>query len=456
MLPTLFLSRLRTHLWQERAALSRSEDLAIRVGRYVFSLVRDLFDGQLSMRAMSLVYTTLLSLVPFLALGFSVLKALGVHNTLEPVLFEFLRPLGPQAADITGSIIGFVEKIQVGLLGSVGVALLFYTAISLIQKVESSFNYIWRIERPRPFAQRVGEYLSVLMVGPVMVFLAIGATASVLNSGVVSQIKNIEPFGFALYGVTRLIPYAMIVGMFTFLYAYMPNTRVSLRAASIAGLTSGVLWQSASIAFGSVVAGTTNYDAIYSSFAVVILLLIWLYVGWLILLIGCQLAFYIQHPAHMKPDRVLPLASGRHSEYLALMIMGTTGRRFIEGKPGMAQEDLARELGAAPEHVARAVDTLITRGFLTEAGRLRTLLIPARDLESATLGELWRAIRAGNSELRPLGRLGHEIVELIDEAERGFVEAQGRTTLREWLNKPAAEVDQAASAIPASLSSDRT
>ncbi|TDU24227.1 tRNA-processing RNAse BN [Panacagrimonas perspica] len=437
MLPTNFLSRLRVHLWQERAALSRSETRLIQTGRYVFSLTRDLFEGQLSMRAMSLVYTTLLSLVPFLALGFSVLKALGVRNTLEPVLFELLRPLGPQAADLTGKIIGFVEKIQVGLLGSVGVALLFYTAISLIQKVESSFNYIWRIERSRPFVQRVGEYLSVLMVGPVMVFAALGITASVLNSGVVTQIKNIEPFGFALYSLTRLIPYAMIVGMFTFLYAYMPNTKVNLKAAAIAGLTSGVLWQTASVAFASFVAGTTNYDAIYSSFAVVILLLIWLYVGWLILLIGCQLAFYIQHPAHMKPDRIVPLASGRHSEYLALMIMGTAGQRFIEGKPAVAQEDLVRELGAAPEHVARAVDTLIARGFLTESGRLRTQLIPARDLESATLGDLWRAIRAGTSELKPQQELGREIVELLDDAERGFVESKGRTSLREWLKKDA-------------------
>lgn len=387
------------------------------------------------MRAMSLVYTTLLSLVPFLALGFSVLKALGVHNTLEPVLFEFLRPLGPQAAEVTANIIGFVEKIQVGLLGSLGVALLFYTAISLIQKVEASFNFIWRIERPRPFAQRIGEYLSVLMVGPVVVFLAIGLTASVLNSGFVAQIKEIAPFGFVLYGITRLVPYAMIVGMFTFLYAYMPNTKVTWRAAAVGGLTAGVLWQSASLAFASIVAGATNYDAIYSSFAVIILLLIWLYIGWLILLIGCQLAFYVQHPAHMKAERHVPLPAGRQAEYLALMIMATAGRRFLEGKPAMAPEEFARELGAPPEHVARAVDTLITCGFLAETGRQRTQLTPARDLDSVTLGELWRAIRGGNAGLRPLQALGRDVVKLIDQAESGFNESHGRLTLRDWLKR---------------------
>lgn len=437
MLPTNLLGRLRTHLWEEREALSRREAWVIRVGRHVFALVRDLFEGQLSMRAMSLVYTTLLSLVPFLALGFSVLKALGVHNTLQPVLAQFLAPLGPQGAEITGNIIGFVEKIQVGVLGSVGVALLFYTAISLIQKVESSFNFIWRIERARPFAQRVGEYLSVLMVGPVVVFSALGMTASVLNSGLVMQIQDIEPFGTLLYGITRLIPYAMIVGMFTFLYAYVPNTKVRLRAAAIGGLTSGVLWQTASFVFASFVAGATNYNAIYSSFAIVIFLLIWLYVGWLILLIGCQLAFYVQHPAHMKPDRHIPLPAGRQAEYLALMIMGMAGKRFIEAQPALAPEEFARELGAAPEHIARAVETLISRGFLTEAGRLRTQLVPARDLDSVTVGELWRAVRAGDSELRPHAALGYQVVRLLDEGERHFMEQSGNISLREWLRAKA-------------------
>ncbi|MGQ0700984.1 MAG: YihY/virulence factor BrkB family protein [Panacagrimonas sp.] len=435
MIPVDRLQQLRSRLWEERPLSSRSQVWLMRVGRYTFALIRDLFDGQLSMRAMSLVYTTLLSVVPFLALGFSVLKALGAHNKLEPVLLEFLRPLGPQGSDIAANVIGFVEKIQVGLLGSVGVALLFYTAISLIQKVESSFNFVWRIERPRPFAQRVGEYLGVLMVGPVLVFTALTMTATVLNSSVVLQIKSIEPFGSLLYGLTRLIPYAMIVGMFTFLYAYMPNTRVKLRAAAVGGLVAGLLWQTASFAFASFVSGATDYNAIYSGFAIVIFLLIWLYVGWLILLIGCQLTFYIQHPAHMKPDRNVPLPAGRQSEYLALLIMGTAGRRFIDGKPALAQEEFARELGATPEHVARAVETLIERGYLTEAGRTRAQLVPARDLEAVTLGELWRAVREGSSPLRPSDPLGREVIVLLDAADKSFVEQYGAISIREWLRQ---------------------
>ena len=433
MLPEHWLSRLRTWLWEPSLRTRRWEATVVRLGRYLFAIARDLIEGQISMRAMSLVYTTLLSLVPFLALGFSVLKALGVHNSLEPVLYEFLRPLGPQAEELTLNVIGFVEKIQVGVLGSLGVALLFYTAISLIQKVESSFNFIWRIERPRPFGQRVGEYLGVLMVGPVVVFSALGFTASVLNSGLVMQIKGIAPFGFLLYGVTRLIPYALIVGMFTFMYAYIPNTRVKLQAAVVGGLAAGVLWQSASLAFASFVASAPNYNAIYSSFAILIFLLIWLYVGWLVLLIGCQLAFYIQHPAHMKPDRGTPLPASRESEYMALMVMGLTGRRFITGQPALTQEALARELGVNPERVARAVETLIEQGYLTEAGQSRTLLVPARDLESISLGSLWQAVRKGSAQILPQQELSQRVIKVLDDAEQPFAERYGSLSLRTWL-----------------------
>ena len=225
-----YLQRLRARLWTHdpNQPPRRFEQL----GRYVFVIARDLIDGQLTMRAMSLVYTTLLSIVPLLALAFSVLKALGAHNALRPFLLEFLAPLGAQAEELASNVVGFIEKIQVGVLGSLGVALLFWSALSLIQKVESSFNYVWRVERPRPLSQKLGEYFAVLTIGPVLIFTAIGITASVMSSALVSGLARIEPFGYLVYLLGKLIPYLLIVGLFTFVYAFVPNTRVRPRAAA--------------------------------------------------------------------------------------------------------------------------------------------------------------------------------------------------------------------------------
>ncbi|TXH06358.1 MAG: YihY/virulence factor BrkB family protein [Nevskiaceae bacterium] len=436
-----WLQHLHQRLWQEDGALGRSERALVRTGRYVFALCRDLFEGQISMRAMSLVYTTLLSLVPILALAFSVLKALGVHNTLEPLLAQFLSPLGSQADQITQNIIGFVDRMKVGVLGSVGISLLLYSAVSLIQKVEASFNFIWRIARPRPLSQRVSEYISVLMIGPVLVFSAIGLTASVTSNSIVARITAIEPFGLLFIGLTKLLPYVLIVAAFSFLYSFVPNTRVRWQAAAGGGLFAGLLWQTCSVLFASFVAGATNYNAIYSGFAIFIFLLIWLHLGWLILLMGCQLAYYLQNPAQVAPHRIAPALSGRGAEYLGLMIMVLCGRRFLSGEEGLTQEQLARELHALPEHVAQSVEVLLRDGLLIEAGRKRTQLLPGMDLDSMALTRLWRLARAGNSLMPRIdGPAAQQVAALLDEAEARFEKAHQGLSLRQFI----LELDQRA------------
>ncbi|HEX9720369.1 MAG TPA: YhjD/YihY/BrkB family envelope integrity protein, partial [Ramlibacter sp.] len=205
-----WLRRLREILWGERVALTRYQHELRQAGRYIYALARDLLDGQINMRAMSLIYTTLLSLVPLLALGFSLLKGLGVHNSLQPVLDRFLAPLGPQGMQLSQNIITFVENIKVGVLGSFSVMLLLYAVLSMIQKVEDSFNFIWRIEARRKLGQRVSEYLSVLLVGPAAIVLALGTTATVANSEFVARLAQVEPLGLVFYVVGRLVPYAVI------------------------------------------------------------------------------------------------------------------------------------------------------------------------------------------------------------------------------------------------------
>ncbi len=149
-----FIAQLRSELWQSDQQQSplwrRIFARAVLIG---YAVVRDLIDGQLTLRAMSLVYSSLLSLAPLIAVSFSVLKAFGVHNQLQPALQSMLEPLGDKGVEITNNIVNFVENIQVGVLGSMGLALLFYTVVSLMQKVEKSFNYTWRVTQSRSFAQ---------------------------------------------------------------------------------------------------------------------------------------------------------------------------------------------------------------------------------------------------------------------------------------------------------------
>jgi membrane protein len=206
---------IREHIWRaDLSAMRPWKAWLTQLLRVLYVVTRDLTDGQLTLRAMSLVYTTLLSLVPLLAVSFSVLKGFGVHNQIEPLLQNFLAPLGPKGAEITGYVIGFVENMRVGVLGSLGLGLLLYTVVSLIQKIEQAFNFTWHAVQNRSVVQRFSNYLSVILVGPVLMFTAVGMTASVTSTAVVQRLASIEPFGTAIHMLSQLVPYLLVIAVF--------------------------------------------------------------------------------------------------------------------------------------------------------------------------------------------------------------------------------------------------
>src|SRR6185436_4607844 len=194
--------------------------LALRVARMVLVLTRDVQSGDLTLRAMSLVYTTLLSLVPLLALSFSVLKAFGVHNQIEPILNRFLAPLGDKGDEITHRIIGFIANLNVGVLGAVGLRLLLYTVVSLIQKIESSFNHIWHVRQPRSIGERFSNYLSVLLIGPILVFSAMAVTAGFATNSLWLYLVAVQPVSEFANWMGHATPYLLVIAAFTFIYMF--------------------------------------------------------------------------------------------------------------------------------------------------------------------------------------------------------------------------------------------
>ena len=437
-----YYQRLHKLVWDTEPG-SRLGRYGLHAARYAMALARDMAEGEISLRAMSLVYTTLLSLAPLLALAFSVLKALGVHDSLEPVLEQLLRPLGDQAAEISQHLIGFVDNMRVGVLGFLGVIMLVYTAVSMITKVESSFNYIWKIGATRGFNKRFSEYLVVLMIGPMVVFAAIGLTASARSNHIVMDVMAIEPFGSVVLFLTKMVPYLLIIGVLAFIYAYIPNTRVQMKAASIGGLFGGVVWQTASVAFASFVANA-NYKAIYSGFAIVIVLLLWIYVGWLIILMGCRLAFYVQYPRFLPGTAEPAPPSSRAAEFLALRLMSLVGRRFLAGEAPLGFEELRRQLAVPAEHLEGTVSGLLLREVLAEVQPGRKLL-PARDLETYNVTQLWLWSRGEAPESPAHGTQDRQVLAYVRELERR-ASGQPAPSLRDWLQE--GEAISPAAAVP--------
>jgi membrane protein len=422
-------------IWNEDiASQPRWRARLIKLVRIVYVVGRDLTEGQLTLRAMSLVYTTLLSMVPLLAVSFSVLKGFGVHNQIEPLLLRLMAPLGEQGVEVAGRIIGFVENIKVGLLGSVGLALLFYTVVSLIQKIERTFNYIWHTSQSRSLARRFSDYLSVILIGPVLMFAAMGLTASVSSATVVQKLVSLEPLGTLIKTVTQLVPYFLVVGAFTFVYSFIPNTRVRLSSALTGAVVAGVLWEVIGWLFASFVVSSTKYAAIYSGFAILIVFMIWLYLSWLVLLIGASIAFYHQHPEYLKAEPGEVQLSGRLREKLALLVMFLIGQSHYGQRPAWTMDGLAQTVAVPKDAVADVLGALENRGLLIQSCEEPPGYLPTAALETVSVTDVLDAVRAaGESPYLNAERLRAEppVEKLVRRFEAAAHEALGRHTLKD-------------------------
>jgi len=377
-----------SNAWQKYGLVGR---VVISALRNAFAVLRDIVSGQLTLRAMSLVYTTLLSVVPLIAFSFSVLKGLGVSKLLEQKLYTLLEPLGPKGVEITNEVVHIVHNVNGSVLGSIGLTFFIYTAVSMVQKIEEAFNYVWYVSKPRNFAKRLTEYLLVLLIGPLVIAIALGAIASIGNESIVQWFAQNSIFGPIFSATSKLTPYLLITGMFTFLYWYMPNTKVKLRSAVVGGLAGGFMWASLGIIFAAFLANSAGTQAVYASFAIAITALIWLYLNWLILLIGAQIAFYFQNPAYLRIGRREPRLSNAMRERVALNIMFLVGREFRDPVLGVNLRSLSRMTRIPSITLAPIAADLEASGLLTS--NEHEDLLPGREMSRITLADILDVVR---------------------------------------------------------------
>ncbi len=434
--------RLKQLIWgRDASRLPFWRAVPIRIARVVWLLVMELTEGQLSMRAMSLVYTTLLSLVPLLAVSFSVLKAFEVHNQIEPMLLNFLAPLGEKGVEISATVIGFVDNMRVGVLGSVGLGMLFYTAVSLIQKVERSFNYTWHVSQHRPFVERFSDYLSVLLIGPVLVFSALGATASVMNTELVRSLTELPFLGWIVAAAGRLLPYFFVIAAFTFVYLFVPNTRVRVGSAVVGALVAGVLWQTIGWGFALFVVNSAKYSAIYSGFAILILFMIWLYLAWLILLVGASIAFYHQHPEYLGRQRAgEDRPGGQQIERLGLHALCLVARRHFDGAPAATAEQLASSLNTSPAVLEEVLQLLLRDGMLISVPGNPETYLPGRAPERTSVSSVLDVLRRAEQRHEfpaPAAEFSESLTGLFDRLDQDRLRSLGGLSVRDLVLEPA-------------------
>ncbi len=394
---------------------------------------RDLGGGMLTLRSMSLVYTTLLSFVPLLAVSFSVLKGFGVHNQIEPLLLNVLEPLGDKSIEITEKIVGFVENMKIGVLGALGLGMLMYTVISLIQKIEAAFNYTWRLTNSRNLSQRFSNYLSVVMVGPVLIFSAVGITASLKSHTIINAIESLPYMSDVIQFAGHLVPYLLIIAAFTFVYVLVPNTRVKFSSALYGAVVAGILWRWTGLIFAAFAGGSTNYTAIYSGFAILLLFMIWLYLGWLILLIGASIAFYHQHPERLRWKGEAYELSGQMRENLALQLMLEIGRAHYGQKDFFpTKAALYQRLNIPQAMINRMLSNLQECGLIAVTCEPDEHYVPAKSIEQIPVSQIITAARTADDEgMSKQMKLARVIGDVQQTINQNLVDTLQEQTLKD-------------------------
>ncbi len=430
------MTRLKSHLEKVRKfliydlwridlhELTRWRVFWLRQAQILWLVVRDFKADNCMLRASALTYATLLSIVPLLALMFSLLKGLGAQNVLEPFLVENLA-IGSQ--EVVGTIFRYIENTHFGRLGAIGLIVLVLTVLALLSNIEKSFNHIWRVQETRTLMRRFADYFSVVLLSPLLILAAVSISTSLQSQTLVLKLLETAYVGEALLLLFKLIPFVVMWAAFIFLYLFMPNTRVRIQAALVGGVVGGTLWQLLQWGYVYFQVGVGKYNAIYGTMAALPIFIVWLYLSWMIVLFGVELTYAIQNIGTVRQDLGAERINFACRQRLALTVLVLTGEAFYRGEAAWSRERIGGELKLPPRVVGELLDGLVRLGLLAvlcDGMEEQVQYQPGRALDALTLRGLLLELREDGASYPqhfrlPTRELVAELEEQLQQAEQG-------------------------------------
>lgn len=362
--------------------------------------IRNIRGAQLNIRAGALTYSTLLSIVPFLAVLFAIARGFGFQNIVQSELFRYFSGQEELLRRAMSFIDQSIEYARGGVFLGIGVVLLLYTVFSLFSKIESNFNDIWQIARSRPYMRQFTDYLALMVITPV--FLICNAGFSILLNTAAGQ-EHI--LGWAIAPVAQAIPYLITILLFVFLYMYVPNTKVKFGSALFAGIFTGVALQLFQMLYIDGQIGISKYNAIYGSFAALPLLLLWLQLSWFICLFGAELAFAHQNVSKFDFEQETENISRRYRDFMLLTVMYLIVKRFETGEAPYTANAISEQYRIPTRLTSETIEELLRVGLIvetpTEEDRIVPAYIPALDIGRLTVATLFERVdRYGSEDFR--------------------------------------------------------
>lgn len=425
---------LRRDLWEiDPVELRAGKRFFLKALQFVMAVGREFFADKCLLHASSLAFTTILSLVPFLAVMFALLKGFGATVDLEILVLNHLALGSEEAVD---AIFTYISNTSMAKLGTFGVIFLLMTVLTLLNRIEESFNHIWRVKETRSLPRLCADYLSITIFGPILILAAISMTTTLESQALVQHLIGLDVIGAVILFLFKFFPYLAMWAVFTGLYLFMPNTRISLHAALLGGAFGGILWQLLQWGYVNFQIGVTRNNAIYGTMAALPVFMMWVYISWVIVLLGLEVTFAIQNFRTIRQEFRGDKLSSDGREAAALAILLAAAAAFIKGDQPLTIEDFSLRLNLSHRFTQQSLSFLVHCGFLNEVVQGKdssSAYQPALDVGSLPLHEVLQRMRRDGEELK-LIRMG-ATGRVVDELQRTLLAAQtsalAGVTLRE-------------------------
>jgi membrane protein len=452
-------------IWRlESGELTLWQRILRRTGRLGFLTVSGFLSDRCTVRASALTFVTVLSLVPLLAFSFAAMKGLGFYEDLSvkvirPGIERMLgtgggeapaaSPVGvapgaeqaPPATPLKESIdqlLALVDKTNFLALQFIGLVVVVWAVLKLLGTIEDAFNDIWGVRRARSFVRKVTDYLSIVVIAPMFLMVAVGFTSAAKTSAFGVFLENQLKLGWLIAFGVRLMPLMAGWIAFTFLYMAMPNTRTRLSSSALGGFIAGTAWQVALLLHVEFQVGVANYNVMYAGFAAVPIFLVWVQISWVIVLFGAELAFAHQHEHDFRRVVGWREATPAMRASVALRVLVRAVEGFLAGRGALSADETAHALAVPAQAVDEVLEALRAAGIVEWAGEPeagRWLL--ARDPANVRASDVLQVLEGVNSRGQLAARTSGDraVDRLLEALELERRESAYNLSLRELVER---------------------
>lgn len=379
-----------------------------------------------SLRATALTLYTLLSIVPIIAMLFGIAKGFGLEKMMKQRLIEQIPSQETMVLQLINFAQNLLESTQGEVVAGTGIIILLWTVIKVINDIEDSFNYIWKIEQGRSIGRKFSDYLSLMFLAPIILITS-GSITVFLQTQLTWLINAIQLPGIGEWLVIRtlsLLPLVLMTGLFAFTFVFMPNHKINYKAGIIAGLVTAIMYILVQWTYLRLQIGVSTYNAIYGSFAALPLFVVWLQIGWMIVLFGCEITFFLQNYENYRHSSEFSNLSFSMKKVIALQVTHLIIKNFIPLNNPLTAAQIAKNLGIPIAIIQSILLKLIASHIIVEFKNQDEYEVyqPAVDVNRLTISYVVNALEQCGQNYLPGVNQDHLLMNAVNSF-RKMIEA---------------------------------